>query len=62
MLAASLRRNVSLPEIVERKKLYDDAYFKWNTNHQANLLMIRQLRDEKVYSDFEGGGNRAWFR
>jgi len=53
MLASSLRRNVSLAEIVERKKLYDDAYVKWNTNHQANLLLIRQVLDEKQYSEFD---------
>lgn len=53
MLASALRRNVSLDEIVERKKLYDDAYVRWNTNHQANLLLVRQLLGEKQYSDFE---------
>jgi hypothetical protein len=53
MLAASLRRNVSLEEIIERKKLYDEVYVRWNTNHQANLLLIRQLLEEKQYSEFE---------
>jgi hypothetical protein len=53
MLASALRRNVSLEEIVERKKLYDDAYVRWSTDHQANLLLVRQLLEEKQYSKFE---------
>jgi len=44
----------SLKEIVERKRLYDDAYVLWNANHQANLLLIRQLLGSQTYSDFEG--------
>ena len=47
LLASALRRNVTLEEIVERKKLYDEAYVRWNTNHQANLLLVRQLLEEK---------------
>ena len=53
LLASALRRNVTLEEIVERKKLYDEAYVRWNTNHQANLLLVRQLLEEKRYSEFE---------
>ena len=53
MLASALRRNVSLEEIIERKKLYDDVYVRWNANHQANLLLVRQLLEEKQYSEFE---------
>jgi hypothetical protein len=53
LLLSSLYRNVSLGEIVERKRLYDDVYVKWNANHQANLLLIRQLLNEKEYSEFE---------
>lgn len=44
---------ISLAEVVERKKLYDAAYVNWNTNHQANLLLIRQVLDSPFYSRFE---------
>jgi hypothetical protein len=53
MLASALRRNASLDEITERKRLYDEAYVTWNTNHQANLLLVRQLLGDRQYSDFE---------
>ena len=53
LLASSLKRNVSLDEIQKRKEQYDEAYFSWNRDHQANLLLVRGVLGEKQYSDFE---------
>ncbi|MEE4193236.1 MAG: hypothetical protein V2I66_16780 [Halieaceae bacterium] len=53
LLASSLKRDVSLEEIVKRKGQYDEAYFQWNRDHQANLLLVRNVLGEKQYSDFE---------
>lgn len=53
MLASGIRRAAAKEELEERKRLYDEAYVQWNTNHQANLLQIRRLLNEKQYSDFE---------
>lgn len=53
LLASSIKRNVSLKEIVERKTKYDEAYFQWNKDHQANLLLVRSVLGEQQYSDFE---------
>lgn len=53
LLASSLVRNVSIDEITARKFLYDEAYFNWNKDHQANLLLVRSVLGEKQYSDFE---------
>lgn len=53
LLASSLRRNVSLDEIMQRKRQYDEAYVLWNTNHQANLLLIRQMVGDTYYTEFE---------
>ena len=53
MLLSAFRRNASLNEIIERKKLYDEAYVRWNTNHQANLLLVRQVLRDRQYSEFE---------
>lgn len=59
LLASALKRHASSPtlesraEVVERKKLYDKAYFRWNSNHQANLLLVRQVLGSEQYSDFE---------
>jgi hypothetical protein len=53
LLASSLKRNVSLDEIKKRKSQYDEAYFAWNRDHQANLLLVRSVLGEKQYSDFE---------
>jgi len=53
LLASSLKRNVSLEETIERKTKYDEAYFQWNKDHQANLLLVRSVLKEEEYSDFE---------
>lgn len=53
LLASSLKRNVSEDEIIKRKSQYDEAYFKWNRDHQANLLLVRSVLGDKQYSDFE---------
>lgn len=53
LLASSINRNVSLDEIIKRKSQYDEAYFQWNKDHQANLLLVRSVLGEKQYSDFE---------
>jgi len=53
LLASSLKRDVSEDEIIKRKSQYDEAYFKWNRDHQANLLLVRTVLGEKQYSDFE---------
>jgi hypothetical protein len=53
MLASALRRNASLDEIRDRKKLYDEAYVKWNTNNQANLFLVREVLREDEYTLFE---------
>lgn len=60
LLHSALQRHFANPaeqskkEIIERKRLYDEAYVLWNANHQANLLLIRQLLGSNTYSDFEG--------
>ena len=60
LLSSALRRHENEPvqqsmlEVVERKKLYDEAYHHWNTHHQANLLLIRKILDSSSYSKFEG--------
>lgn len=59
LLASALKRHSKAPipesktEIIERKRLYDEAFFKWNANHQANLLLIRQILESSEYSNFE---------
>lgn len=53
LLASSIKRNVSIEEIKYRKKLYDEAYFNWNANHQSNLLLVRKVLGDKEYSEFE---------
>jgi len=60
MLLSGIRRHAASPsvdsrkEVVERKRQYDEAYVSWNTNHQANLLLIRQVLGSSSYSEFEG--------
>lgn len=59
LLLSSLRRHSANPvaeskqELLERKRLYDDAYVAWNANHQANLLLVRQVLGSAMYSNFE---------
>jgi hypothetical protein len=53
LLSSSIIRNVSIEEIKYRKRLYDEAYFNWNANHQSNLLLVRKVLGNKEYSEFE---------
>lgn len=53
LLASALLRGAPQAEVTERKQLYDQTYVRWNTNHQANLLLIRQVLGEQGYSEFE---------
>lgn len=59
LLLSALRRHTQCPvpeskqEVVERKRLYDEAYFNWNTHLQANLLLVRQILGSSEYSKFE---------
>jgi hypothetical protein len=59
LLLSGLKRHARDPtelsknEVVERKRLYDDAYVKWNANNQANLFLIRQVLGMKTYTTFE---------
>lgn len=53
MLLSSLRRSALLEEVVDRKARYDETYVTWNANHQANLLLVRQVLGESQYSRFE---------
>jgi len=53
LLASSFKRNAPLEEIKYRKKLYDESYVNWNANHLANLLLIRDILDQKTYTEFE---------
>lgn len=54
LLASGIREPFRLDEIKERKRLYDEAYANWNTNHQANLFLIRQVLNESRYEVFQG--------
>ena len=53
MLTSSFLRRAPAEEITYRKKLYDEAYVKWNTNHQANLFLVREVLRAEDYSYFE---------
>lgn len=59
LLLSALQRNAANPvaesrkELLERKRLYDEAYVAWNANHQANLLLVRQILGSTTYSTFE---------
>lgn len=59
LLHSALRRHGDSPtedskkEVIERKRLYDEAYVNWNANHQANLLLVRQVLGATSYSNFE---------
>jgi len=54
LLASSLKRNSAVEELKERKKMYDDAYFRWNTNILIIELTVRGLTSDTVYSKIEG--------
>ncbi|MHC1792063.1 hypothetical protein [Solidesulfovibrio sp.] len=59
LLSSSLRRHEKSPlaesynELILRKRLYDDAYFNWNANSQANLFLIRQILQDDQYTVVE---------
>ena len=59
LLHSALRRHADAPtedsrkELIERKRLYDEAYVNWNASHQANLLLVRQILGATSYSNFE---------
>jgi hypothetical protein len=59
LLHSALRRHADAPtedsrrELIERKRLYDEAYVNWNASHQANLLLVRQVLGATSYSRFE---------
>jgi len=53
LLHSSFRRNASLEEIIDRKRLYDSAFVKWGTNIQANLLITRNILKSSHYTFFE---------
>jgi hypothetical protein len=53
MLASSLFRGAQLDEIKERKKLYDEALVRWNTNNQTNLFLVREVLRIDAYSFIE---------
>jgi hypothetical protein len=53
MVASSIRRGASVDELINRKRLYDEAYVKWNSDNQANLFSVRGILGESKYSFFE---------
>lgn len=52
-LASALKRDAPLEEIKERKKLYDDASLKWNTQIQNTQLIVRSITSDSAYSKTE---------
>jgi hypothetical protein len=58
LLSAIKRHNLertqeSKDDLIYRKRLYDAAYAEWNSSHQANLLLVRQMLNVGDYSSFE---------
>lgn len=53
MVASALRREAREQEVLDRKKLYDEAFVTWNTNLQSNLFKVRDILGDQQYSDFE---------
>lgn len=53
MLASSFFLGAQLDEIKERKKLYDEALVRWNTNNQTNLFLVREVLRIDAYSFIE---------
>jgi len=53
LLASALRRGADLEELRERKRSYDSEYVAWNTDHKANLLTIRDIVGDSLYTSFE---------
>ena len=59
LLHSALRRHGDFPtedskkEVIERKRLYDEAYVSWNANHQSNLLLVRKSSVRRATLNFE---------
>ena len=59
LLLSALRRHsrepvsTSLREVVERKHVYDEAYFRWNSHLQSNLFLVRDVLDSSRHTVFE---------
>lgn len=53
MLASSFRRKAPLDEVKQRKQHYDEAYVKWNSNHLADVFLIRDVLQVDDYTYFE---------
>lgn len=53
LLASSIKRKAPIEELKERKRIYDEAYLKWNTNIQTTQLTVRGLTSDTVYSKIE---------
>jgi len=48
LLASALRRDAPIDEVVERKRLYDEAYVQWGATQQASLLLRRLQMELKA--------------
>ena len=59
LLLSALRRHSrepvpeSMEEVVERKRAYDEAYFRWNSHLQSNLFLVREVLDSSRHTIFE---------
>ena len=60
LLKSALVRYTNHPEssqgrsiLVERKRRYDEALFKWNASRHANLLMVRETLGDDAYTRIE---------
>jgi hypothetical protein len=53
MLASSFLRGAQLDEVKERKKLYDEALVRWNSNNHTNLFLVREVLRSEEYSIIE---------
>lgn len=53
LVVSSLRRGAELEEVRRRKRDYDAVYVEWNTNHKANLLTIREIVADSLYTEWE---------
>ena len=59
LLLSAIRRHSRSPvgesmrEVVERKRAYDEAYFRWNSHLQSNLFLVRKVLDSSRHTLFE---------
>jgi hypothetical protein len=53
MVVSSITRHAAPSEIIERKRAYDDAYVRWNTKLQSNILRIRNAFGHQRSSSYE---------